>query len=97
MYTDVSKPKNYLQALLPTIIVKPGPDICREIEAYQAGSCVEYNEEQIAAVILDILKNKALYDRCLEGVVALGAKFDYNNLCSMAFEDITGKLNIDSS
>ena len=97
MYTDVSKPKNYLQALLPTIIIKPGPDICKGIEAYQAGICVKYDEEQIAAVILDIFKNKALYNRLLRGVIALGEKFDYNNLCSTAFKDITSKLNIDSN
>lgn len=56
---------------------------------------MKYDEEQIASAILDILGNKALYDRLLRGVISLGEKFDYNNLCSMAFKDITSKLNID--
>lgn len=93
VYTDVSKVKNYLQALLPIIIVKPGPLVYKEIEAYQAGICVKYDEEQIARAILDILENRKLYNRLLRNVVSLSEKFDYKNLCSTAFEEITNKLD----
>lgn len=77
LYTEPSKVKDYFKAGLPIIITKGGPEIWNDIVKYKAGVAVDYNEEDIAKNIINILTNQKLYKELQKGVLEISKLFDY--------------------
>lgn len=77
LYTEPSKVKEYFKAGLSVIMAKGGPDICSDIGRFNAGVVVNYNEEDIARNIINILTNQQLYKELQKGVLEISKTFDY--------------------
>jgi len=77
LYTEPGKVKDYFRAGLPVIMAKGGPDLCEDIIKYNAGVVVDYDEEDIAQKIINVLTNQQLYEELQKGVLEISKKFDY--------------------
>jgi glycosyltransferase involved in cell wall biosynthesis len=64
-YADPTKPKEYLACGLPVIITDV-PWIAQEIARKPMGMCITYNTEELAKAAIALMKDSALYDRCVE-------------------------------
>lgn len=88
IYTDVSKVKTYINAGLPVIITRNGPEIWEDIEKFNAGVIVNYNETDIAENIINILTNPNMYNVLKDGILKFGEANDYEKRCRYVWDCI---------
>ena len=79
LYTDASKPKEYIKAGIPVIITRGGPDVAVELSKYNAGVIVEYDPEKISDCVYNVLTDASLYERLAGGIVAFAENCDYKD------------------
>ncbi|PIR73465.1 MAG: hypothetical protein COU40_01870 [Candidatus Moranbacteria bacterium CG10_big_fil_rev_8_21_14_0_10_35_21] len=93
LYTEPGKVKDYFRAGLPVIMAKGGPDICSDIERFNAGVVVGYNKEDVAQKIINILTNQQLYEELQKGVLEISKKFEYRENFKNVWNLINEKAN----
>ena len=89
MYSEPSKPKEYIRLGIPVLSTLKGPNIGYEIEKYKAGFLVDYNPKSIAKVIIKILQDEKNYKKLAEGIIAFGKDYDYRKVNEKLFSEIT--------
>jgi glycosyltransferase involved in cell wall biosynthesis len=75
-YADSSKVKEYIQAGIPIIITKV-PEVAATIEQETAGFAVEYDKDEIAKAMINLLTENRLWQDCRKNVQKLATKYDY--------------------
>ena len=85
-FADSGKAKHYISCGLPVIITSV-PRFSKEIEMYQAGLVVEYDEEKLADAMVKLLTDKALLDRMRLNAAELSQKYSWNRVFSRALVD----------
>jgi len=93
LYTDASKPKEYIKAGIPVIITRGGPDVAVELSKYNAGVIVEYDPEKISDCVYNVLTDACLYERLTEGIVGFSESCDYKDSFERLVSIITDKYH----
>lgn len=90
MYADISKPKDYLRAGLPVVMIKGGPSLGPELRDFGAGVLADYNSVDIANTIINVLNSPGVYKNLLKGVKDAVQKYDYRENFRFVFDKIRG-------
>ncbi len=95
LYTEPSKVKEYIKAGIPVVMTNIGPDVRFEILRFDCGILVEFDKNEVARALTEILSNEEKYERLLRGVPKFAEFFDYRErfaqLCDR-FDDELNKL-----
>lgn len=84
-YADVSRVKTYLAAGLPVVITRV-PPIAKEIEARGAGVVIQFNKEQLADAILELLSDREFYMLSSAQALQLASEYRVDAILRRAFE-----------
>lgn len=91
MYTNPSKPKDYIKVGLPVLVTKNGPQIGQEIVAYNAGLEINFNINDAASSIEKVLKDNNFYFNLIKGVERFAKKNDYSDQFENLWKEIIKK------
>lgn len=88
-YTDPGKVKIYLGAGVP-VIITDATAIAREIKKAKCGFLVNYNREELLAVLLNFFSNQDLMIKYRANTLEFAKNYDWNYLFSKALDPLTG-------
>ena len=86
-YADPGKVKFYLGCGLPMVITDV-PPIAKDIEKNECGVVSEYNSDNFAGKIIEILSNEEKYLRYKNNSIEFGKKFDWDVVFISLFKNI---------
>lgn len=86
VFSDVTKPKEYMSFGMPVIINKV-PPIFKKVEKHKLGIVINYDEEELANAIIRLLSNSQLYESCRKNAIRFVKKYKWNNIFEKAFKE----------
>lgn len=84
-YSDVGKPKAYLAAGMPVVIMRL-PEIADEINEKKAGFAINYKKEEFIKAIVSLLQDDALYSKYRTNAISLSEKYIWSNIFLEAYK-----------
>jgi glycosyltransferase involved in cell wall biosynthesis len=86
-FTDVTKPKVYMQCGLPVIITNV-PATAKVIDRYKAGVVVSDRKNDFVSAIIKLLTDDKLYLELRSNAIELASKYDWNFIFDHAIQKL---------
>jgi glycosyltransferase involved in cell wall biosynthesis len=77
LYTQPGKIKEYIKVGIPVLIAKRGPEIGKQVIAFNAGVESDYTSEDVARVIIKTLSDEKVYREMQRGVLNFAKEYNY--------------------